>query len=531
MIYFTSMKKNLFSKTAVISVLITLCIYGGAIAIYFYANGWRFNVQDIEVVKTGVLTVESYPNQATLYIDEDAKGSTPKSVGLKVGTYNVKISKKGYVDWHKNIRIEEGKSTLVFPWLIKEKIDSESIFSKEEELLKSWIDDSQRNILFLTKVVNPETSEYLYTYNIWNYNVNPAFWDLSNNPFVITSILSNDNIDLDLIISTEGDYSILSYASKNYLLDNQKNTEYDELPELSLTDFDTYTKTWSNDDNYIILESDSDIVSYDINKNTKYLLVKKQKDVNYIYSTDNLGLFYLLVQKESEDPDLNIFNITQRKLDGTGTATLVKDIYFQNNAEFISSYRENRTDLDSYTCSPFTNSPECTKTIGSINYININRDAKGIFLNSSEAAYWYDLDTKKFLMVSAYPSTLIAFSPDQKKILYKDPAGLNIFTFDKEDADLTSIIGSTNIISDIKNCSNFNWIFNSRYVSYVEDNNLLIIDRGGDNQTLLIDTINYNQSIITNTGENIVTLEKLEEIDQTSNDIVKSFVIKHFSIN
>jgi hypothetical protein len=219
--------------------------------------------------------------------------------------------------------------------------------------------------------------------------------------------------------------------------------------------------------------------------------------------------------------------IAKRKLDGTGTAVLIKDIYFQNNADFISNYRVDQMEKENFVCMPFTNSPECTKTIGEINNINVNRGADGVFLNTAQASYWYDLETEKFLMITPYPSKLIAYSPDNKNLLYKDQTGINVFTFEKEDADLNTIIGSNNILSDIKDCSDFNWLFNSRYISYIEGNSLKVIDKKGDNSTALIDTDGYHESIITSTGENIVTLESTT----TEDTLTDSFVIKHFSIN
>ena len=332
-----------------------------------------------------------------------------KSLNLNVGRYDISVKKDNYRDWIKNIEIKKEKSTPIFVWLIKETFEEKELFSKDEEFIKSWISRYQDSIIFLTKVINPEGSEFTYTYNLWSYNTNPAFWDFSNNPFVLTSFQGNDDFAIELDLSTNGKLAILTYNSESYLLDTSKNVLVTDLRKLNINGFDNYTRNWSKDNNYLILESDADIISYDLQRDTKYLLLKKNDSEKYIYSTDTLGFFYLIKEdQENKRDNIYTYDLTQRKLDGSNISLILDNMYFQKNENYIKSYREDRESKNVFICEPFTNSPECTQSIGSVQSIDINHDTKGIFIKTDLATYWYNIEDSKYLMVSAYPADLIA---------------------------------------------------------------------------------------------------------------------------
>ena len=109
------MRKNEYNKKlfSLNSVLASIFVYTGAIAIYFYANGWRFGDSNQLFIKTGVLTVESTPFLASLYIDGEPEGRTPKSVSLPVGEHRISLSRDGYTECIKNVENKELKSTPI----------------------------------------------------------------------------------------------------------------------------------------------------------------------------------------------------------------------------------------------------------------------------------------------------------------------------------------------------------------------------------------------------------------------------------
>jgi hypothetical protein len=177
-----------------ISIFATLLVYVGAIGIYLYAYGWRFDLFNREVVKTGVLNVETDPLFADIYVNGESKGKTPKSISLLVGKYDIKVTKEGYHDWNKVIAIKQEKSTPIYPWLYKTDLVKENVYTgtEKEEYVKSWI--GHNTVFFLTK---DGSNGY-----IWKYSIDTAFWDLSSNPKKILSIPDIKSKDISFSIST-----------------------------------------------------------------------------------------------------------------------------------------------------------------------------------------------------------------------------------------------------------------------------------------------------------------------------------------
>ena len=100
-------------------ILYTLLLFLVAAVIYLYSNGYRLDIFNKSLIQSGVLGVESSPIAADLYINDKLIGKTPKSTGLQVGTYQVTLKLDGYYDWGKQVEIVEGKSTPLYPWLVK----------------------------------------------------------------------------------------------------------------------------------------------------------------------------------------------------------------------------------------------------------------------------------------------------------------------------------------------------------------------------------------------------------------------------
>ena len=76
------------------------------IAVIAYARGYRFNFQEGKVTSTGILSVNSSPNAAKVYINGELKGATDINLTLPYGTYTVEVKKDGYTDWRKEVNLK-----------------------------------------------------------------------------------------------------------------------------------------------------------------------------------------------------------------------------------------------------------------------------------------------------------------------------------------------------------------------------------------------------------------------------------------
>ena len=95
------MLRKIFPFAVSIAVILSL-----AGAVILYGRGYRYNPQNNSINTTGILSVFSYPEKASIYINGKLKSATNASLTLPPDWYQVKITKEGYQSWEKNIRIQ-----------------------------------------------------------------------------------------------------------------------------------------------------------------------------------------------------------------------------------------------------------------------------------------------------------------------------------------------------------------------------------------------------------------------------------------
>lgn len=91
----------------------TLLIIGvsAAIAVYF-AKGYSFNPKEGRLVGTGIITVTSVPDAASVYIDGHLTTATDATISnLSPKEYTVKVIKEGFIPWEKKVEVKEGLVT------------------------------------------------------------------------------------------------------------------------------------------------------------------------------------------------------------------------------------------------------------------------------------------------------------------------------------------------------------------------------------------------------------------------------------
>lgn len=477
----------------------------GTVVVYLYANGWRLDPLKQELIRTGVITVESEPFLANVYINDQEKGRTPRSTSLPIGIYNVKVTRDGYIDWYKDVEVKEEKSTPVFPWLIRKEITNSNIFTKDDEIfINSWINETKDHVFILSSKTDGTT----YTYNILRYDVNTTFWDLSSNPKVVFTTSSTEPLTIDLNLSPSGLLAVMTIQNedgiKKYFWDSSKMSTFDSLEVLDIIPFSEYSMYWSKNNNYLMFESSTDLISFNIDKQTRYLLIKKLEGNKYVWTTDEQGYFYSLELK-SEDEKTYEYALNQTEMDGSNPKSLISSIFLQKNTEYILPYREETGD-GKYL--PFKNSPENIKSVGSIQEIRVNQNAKGAYIKTNTASYWYDISSQMYILISPYNTEYVEMSYDNKKLLIKDETGYSIFTFDKEDGDHTIEIGTKLLIANDDQIKQIRWLSNSSNLYYITSDNVYILDKEGDNKTeILTKAEDYKYIGITYSKENMYTVK------------------------
>lgn len=525
------MKKDDYNKKlfTIISILASVFVYSGAIAIYFYANGWRLGSTNQLFVKTGVLTIESDPFLANIYIDENSKGRTPKSISLPVGVHNISVSRSGYNVWKKNIEVKEEKLTPIFPWLIKKDIEENQPFSLQDiSYVNSWRSKESGQMYFLAKEYLSDT--LLYRYSLYRFDSNTAFWDNSSHPRVVLTFELPQEPKIEMLLSPNGQYGVITLISPNstdwYILDATKTSTLDTLTKVNLESLSSYSMTWSNNNRYLMFESNEDLISFDISKHTRSLLIKKLPNEEYLWTTDNHGYFYKLEQNKEDDTDQPYYSylLIQTQMDGSEPDTLLTDLYFQKNQEYIIRYQD---DTGSGKYLPFTSSPESTKSVGKLTYFTVNQDANGIYLETEFASYWYNIELAKYYLISPFKSKLLSFAPNNESLLFKDEAGFNIFRLYKEEGDHTVEIGTKVLETVSPTLSEIFWLSNSINLGYIQDDQMSIVDIDGENKAVVLENTKTFISHTFNSSSNKIFTLSVEPgaTEGVNNVLIMSYTI------
>lgn len=96
-------------RPLVISIIMVIVIaIVGSIAI-FLAKGYRLSPKTGTIAGTGIMSVTSVPDQASVYLDGHLTTATNANINsLSPKTYDVKIVKEGFITWEKQVEVKEG---------------------------------------------------------------------------------------------------------------------------------------------------------------------------------------------------------------------------------------------------------------------------------------------------------------------------------------------------------------------------------------------------------------------------------------
>lgn len=111
----SSHKPNLVRLFIFISTLLFVVL--GTVVMIRYAKGYRPTLSG-QIKGTGLLSANSYPQAAEVYLNGDLRTATDSTLNLDPGTYQVEIKKDGYHTWSKTLEIEQELVTATDALLI-----------------------------------------------------------------------------------------------------------------------------------------------------------------------------------------------------------------------------------------------------------------------------------------------------------------------------------------------------------------------------------------------------------------------------
>jgi serine/threonine protein kinase len=105
-------------RILVTALVILICLIGGAI---FILKPWSGTIINSSADLQAVLALKSEPSGARIFLDGSFKGSTPQSLDLPLGQYEVRLSLPGYYEWEGRLNLKEKGETPLLVRLVREE--------------------------------------------------------------------------------------------------------------------------------------------------------------------------------------------------------------------------------------------------------------------------------------------------------------------------------------------------------------------------------------------------------------------------
>lgn len=185
--------------------------------IILYSLGYSFDWQEKKVVLTGGLYIKSIPKRATVYINDKPKKETPVFIKrLAPKYYQIKVTKEGFHEWSKKLKIEsklvtEAKDILLIP--INPEIEIINEKNPDNFSLKEYI-------ISKTTVSNDVFYINKPSYILYKTDKDNSFQEqISLTPLP-------ENQEYEIIISDNQQIAVLSDSDQLYILNSEtKNFE------------------------------------------------------------------------------------------------------------------------------------------------------------------------------------------------------------------------------------------------------------------------------------------------------------------
>ncbi len=102
-----------------------VAIFGITTALFLYTSGYRLSKgtadKPMDINKTGMVSAKSIPEGASVYLDGVLTTATNDTIsGIKPGIHNLKIVKKGFMEWNKDIEVYEQLVTDITAVLVSQ---------------------------------------------------------------------------------------------------------------------------------------------------------------------------------------------------------------------------------------------------------------------------------------------------------------------------------------------------------------------------------------------------------------------------
>lgn len=219
--------------------IITMAVIALAASIaIFLAKGYRVSPTEKRIVGTGIITVSSEPDAASVFVDGHLTTATDATISsLTPKKYSVRVVKEGFIPWERDIEVKEGMVSEV-------KI---TLFPAIPTIYPLTFNSVANPVL------SPDGSKLAYIVpsskkaGVWVWTMvknQPIAFARSSEPHQVATSQTADFSKATLRFSPDSKQILATVDSNNYLLDseNMNNDPRDITPILDAT-----FKGWEED--------------------------------------------------------------------------------------------------------------------------------------------------------------------------------------------------------------------------------------------------------------------------------------------
>lgn len=325
----------LISATAIILVLV---------------NGYSIDIRKRALIETGVLSIESVPNDARILINNEASGNTNKVISnIKTGRYQLNIEKDGYYPYTKMVDVDHSLAVNVYANLILNspsvpvyslKENEEFVINSDYYLLRKILSSGSSaslensyeliklipsRILFDTPKVNFDDKMQITLPEGYVLN---SIIPSKNGKFILIKGATKDNKGFaDIIQYRKGsDYKVtLSHSSLSYYF-SQKDTKI----------------SWTDSNDYLLIETSTQIISY--NQRTKariILLEKEESDSIWSEFTEGIATLIISPNQDKNKPLEKVYDLALISFNGNSIDSKITSISLTEPPLFLKVERLN----------------------------------------------------------------------------------------------------------------------------------------------------------------------------------------------
>ena len=300
-------ESKLYSRINSFFVILILLIVAGVIVLV--ARGYTLNLSNFTITTTGILRVNTTPNNSNVYLNGHYIGTSPVVLNsLNPGSYNLRIESNNYVAWQSLVTVKPSIITNIDAFLIPSKIN-QSIVSTDGYVYKTFYKYQNNYLYIIVETLSKEYKVYYLDLSQINKSTLPIYlFNLSK------KLNFNPKYNINIMSDYSNSYLLIEYNKIYYLYDVSSG----KLSLFNLPYINNINKvSFAGSSEYIIIQSGSLLGSVNISTGQAYLFLFGSEDFHYeILGSQIVYTYYDLSNNET---DIFISNI-----DGTDKITLTK---------------------------------------------------------------------------------------------------------------------------------------------------------------------------------------------------------------